>query len=220
MRGLPWGLLFLVLGASAPGCVEARVIALYAAGDTVAVEATRNAAKALRQNPAASVAKNIATLSSDATVLDATFSVKPGQAAYIWSDTPLLITDFAMNGTSLVFESGVPAVAPSYAQDDAQEEAPPDPLAKGSSRPVILWSTELREASLGSRGLHVRYSLAEAGPVTLRAWSLDGRAAGVWNWEEEAGTHAHTLVLREPQRALLVRWEHGETRVRRRVTAE
>lgn len=202
--------------AATPGVSHATMIAVYSRpGDILHPEEAVALANALRQNPAALVAKQFTVRMADSSVLSPEFSVPPGVAAYFWSDQPFVLRGFAMKGIQSTFER---AASPSV-EDTAKTNVLNETAVTGIAVPTS-WTNEFQGASLDSKRIQLRYTLSGPGRVSVEIYGMNGRNYERGAWEEaSSGPYERFIDLNmATQGPVLVRWRCGEKQVTRRIT--
>jgi hypothetical protein len=191
--------------AAVPG--RAALIAVYTPpGEPLALEEMAAFARAVRENPEAPPQTRFTYRFSREPVLTGAFSVPAEVSAYVWADESV-------------------AMHPGYRMEGAKayhivelktSVAAPVPEASGAAR---AWSTGFQSATVRNGRLGVSYTLARSAPVTLEAFSPEGRRLNRWKWREDGAGHFERSLLlpRASSGMLLLRWTSGEIRTIHKV---
>lgn len=199
----------LFLSAAAPSSVQATLVAIYSRPGEALPRSPDSLVQAFKLNPTGLESRFTFRI-SDSSILSPEFSVPPGVSAYFWSDRTFEPRGFLMQGVQATFLNALPALA---AQALA---APEDTLAAKNlltesvtgEKPGNLFRNHFQGITLEPDGLRLAYVLAQPGPVSLEAFSLDGRTLRRWNWNDAAsGAIQHSVAWPDkPRGAYWIRW--------------
>jgi len=195
--------------SAVPSAVQATLVAIYSRPGEALPRSPDSLVQACKLSPAGLGSKFTFRI-SDSSVLSPEFSVPPGVSAYFWSDHTFEPRGFMMQGVQATFLNALPALT-------AQALATPDDtLAAGNlltesvtgDKSGNLFRNEFQGVTLESNGLRLAYVLARPGPVSLEAFSLDGRTLRRWNWNDAAsGAIQHFVAWPgRPRGAYGIRW--------------